>query len=184
MVKARLFLGSLLLTVICLSGWFYINRPKPVVPGLVRVADGVYYAPQITPKDVAVLARNHFKTIVDLRPDGEAKDQASSEEIEGASRRFDIAFHYVPVPHESIPDDAVDNLREVIAKEPKPAVLYCRTGRRAVRTFALTQASQGDGPTAASILAMVKSAGFTADDLKDKIDERVAHRTTIPTENK
>ena len=88
-----------------------------------------------------------------------------------------LDFSYIPVPHESIPPATVNELRDVLLSSQKPAVLYCRTGRRAVRTFALFEASRQGGPSADTILAMVKHAGFSAEDLRPEIVSRIAART-------
>lgn len=85
------------------------------------------------------------------------------------------------MPHESIPDGAVDALGEALSQEARPAVLYCRTGRRAVRLYALEEASRVDGPNTEAILQMVRAAGFSADDLQDTIEQRLAHRRPAPT---
>jgi uncharacterized protein (TIGR01244 family) len=118
-----------------------------------------------------------------MRPDGEAADQAPSAEIKNAAERDGLGFHYIPVPHESIPEADVQALSEVLSHDNMPAVLYCRTGRRAVRLFALVEASRVDGPGADAILGTVRAAGFSADDLREDIARRLANRTSAPAAN-
>jgi uncharacterized protein (TIGR01244 family) len=113
---------------------------------------------------------------VDIRPDGEDAGQPPSTEIEHAAKAGEVGFYYIPVPHETIPDAAVDALSEAMSTSRLPTVLYCRTGRRAVRLFALAEATRTDGPTADSINLMVKKAGFSADDLQDAIAKRINSR--------
>lgn len=92
-----------------------------------------------------------------------------------------MRFLYIPVPHESIPESAVAALDHALSEDPRSAVLYCRTGRRAARLFALVQASRSDGPGADEIFKMVSAAGFSAEDLKDDINQRIAHRGGAPS---
>jgi protein tyrosine phosphatase (PTP) superfamily phosphohydrolase (DUF442 family) len=63
-----------------------------------------------------------------------------------------------------------------LEKEPKPAALYCRTGRRAARLFALAEAARFNGPDADAIAQMVRNAGFAADDLAPEIANRISRR--------
>lgn len=186
MTNSRLFVVSFLFTAAVFSGYFYLHRPskaESIRPVLVPVGDDRFVTSQLTPNGVRFLRNRGVTTIVDIRPDGEAKDQTPSSEIKTASQRYGIRFHYIPVPHESIPDSAVDTLSGVLAEQAGPVVLYCRSGRRAVRTLALAEASQPDGPETDAILAMVKAAGFAADDLRDNITQRISRRNQ-PTARK
>ena len=179
MSNFRLFILTFLVTTGVLTTYFYFNRDKSAVPKLVPVADGVFLTSQLQPANLPRL-RYRIRTIVDIRPDGEAKEQASSEEIAEAAKEYSVSFHYIPVPHESIPDSAVEALVDVLANDAKPVLLYCRTGRRAARTFALAEASQGNGPDANAICKMVVTAGYSAEDLRGEINERISKRHHTP----
>ncbi len=144
------------------------------------MGDGVYVSSQIKPKEIPAMRNRSMMTIVDIRPDGEAADQPTHAQMEEAAKANGLDFNYIPVPHESIPPAAVESLGRVLSEGHKPVVLYCRTGRRAVRTFALSEASRRGGPSAEAILAMVKEVGFSADDLKDNIVGRIANRNSKP----
>ncbi|EDY22192.1 protein of unknown function DUF442 [Chthoniobacter flavus Ellin428] len=182
-VKKRwLFIGSLLLTMTVMLTALYLARdggPYGRVPKLTRLGqEDVYFTSQLRPKQIAGLPRYHIKTVVDIRPDGEAPHQPSSSEMVEVAFAYDIIFRYIPVPHESIPPEAVEALDKALTPKAMPACLYCRTGRRAVRLYALVQASRANGPDAAAILEMVRDAGFSADDLKEEIAQRIARRNT------
>ena len=180
-IKLKLFFASLLLTAGLTLGMIYINRPKGSpqrerTSPVKYITDKVYLTSQLKPEDIRLLKGFLIKTLVDIRPDGEGKDQASSEEIALASKENGLGFHYIPVPHEGIPENAVLELRRVLSEEAAPVLLYCRTGRRAVRLFALEEASRPGGPSVDSILTLVRDAGFSADDLKDDITRYFAER--------
>lgn len=184
MGKFKLFLISAALTTCVSVAVMYIqSRPRPqIVPIKISESDSVYLTPQLSLFDVSSIKAAGINTIVDMRPDNEAKDQPNHEQMEQAASLSNIGFKYLPVPHESIPLETVDALGEFLTSAKKPVVLYCRTGRRAVRTYALVQASQPDGPNAEAILTMVKNTGFTAEDLRNHITIRIASRT--PSEAK
>jgi uncharacterized protein (TIGR01244 family) len=186
MSKLKLFFISFLLTTGGLLTFIYLQRPQPSLtsfPKLVPIATDLFLTSQLKPENIPSLRDRGIKTVVDMRPDGEAWNQAPSSTIEAISKGNGLNFYYIPVPHESIPLGAVDALAEALSHEAKPAFLYCRTGRRAVRLFALVEASRVDGPSADAIIGMVRAAGFSADDLKDDIAQRLAHRNNPPVVN-
>jgi uncharacterized protein (TIGR01244 family) len=173
----RLFFISMFATIaVVILAAYFLDGQKAKHGALVQVAHDLFITSQLQPDDFRRLSRRGIRTVVDIRPDGEAGDQPSSAKMEQAAQPYHIAFHYIPVPHENIPDEAVSKLGEVLSARKDPAVLYCRTGRRAVRLLALAQAAQVDGPGADSILTMVRTAGFTAEDLKDQIVQRISQR--------
>jgi len=183
MSKWKLFLLSFLLTISVALGYFYRHRASQArsrAPKVAPIAEDLYITSQLWPESVPSLRRRGFKTIVDIRPDGEAADQAPSAEIKAVSIGLGLGFHYIPVPHESIPNEAVVASDQALSPEALPAVLYCRTGRRAVRLFALVQASRVDGPGSDAIMEMVRAAGFSAEDLRDEISQRLSRRNSAP----
>ena len=175
--KWKLFWGALLVTIV---GWlvvYWLHRPDRFVRSqLLPVAGNVFVTSQLSPNSVGYLKSFGIKAVIDIRPDGEEPNQPTSSEMERACSRFGLAFHYFPVPHESIPAAVVDELHEALTADATRTVLYCRTGRRAVRLFALAEASRAGGPGSDAILEMVRSAGFTAEDLRTEIAQRLSRR--------
>lgn len=143
-----------------------------------EISGGVWVTEQITPRQVAQYKARGFHAVVDLRPDGEDVGQPSSAEVGHAAQRQGLSFAYVPVPHGAIPDTAVDSLAEALTHAERPVLLYCRSGRRAARTWALAEASRPGGLEAVAIEAAVSSAGQAADDLHELIAARIAARST------
>jgi uncharacterized protein (TIGR01244 family) len=183
MSKFMLFVVSVVVTTGTLLAVIYANRPERAgarIPDLMPLNGDIFLTSQLAPEHMRPLRNKGIRSVIDIRPDGEAAGQPSSDELSAASIRRGMKFHYVPVPHETIPDEAVDALRNALTQAPRPTVLYCRTGRRAARTFALAEASRVDGPDTQAILEMVRSAGFTTDDLREKIAERISRRSSSP----
>lgn len=117
-----------------------------------------------------------YAKIIDLRPDGEVDGQPSSSEMAQAARRQAVAFGYVPVPHGEIPEEAVLKLRQALADQKGQVLLYCRSGKRAARTWALAEAGRPGGLQADEIIAAVRGAGQEADDLRPRIQSAIAAR--------
>jgi uncharacterized protein (TIGR01244 family) len=161
---------------IVLGAAAYDRWKAPQALHVQRLTAEVSVSEQLEPGVIARLKRLGFAAVIDLRPDGEVEGQPSAAEVGAAVQRAGLVFAYMPVPHGDIPGDSVAALRDAMARSPRPVLLYCRSGRRAVRTWSLVEAERADGLTANEILAAVQSVGHSAADLRDAIERRVAQR--------
>jgi len=142
-----------------------------------KLTTDISVAEQIQLEDIPQLKARGFAAIIDLRPDGEAAGQPAAQAVESAAHENHMGFTYVPVPHGDIPDAAVTALSRAILTSPHPILLYCRSGRRAVRTWSLAEASRPDGLDTDAIHAAVRASGQSAEDLNAAITQRIALRT-------
>jgi uncharacterized protein (TIGR01244 family) len=140
------------------------------------LAPGVAVRDQISLADVLRIKSAGFNTIIDLRPDGEAPDQPPSAAVEAAADAAGLRFAYIPTPQGAIPDATVERLAEALAASHQPVLLYCRSGNRAARVWALAEASRADGADATNIALAVRAAGQKIDDLTPQIAARIAAR--------
>lgn len=157
------------------------SRITPAAPrqpvALQLLSKAPYVAPQIAAEDIDAIMMRGIKTVIDLRPDGEAADQPGSDLIGLLAKNRGMRFAYIPVPHGDVPDAVVDRLAETLTHNPGPVLLYCHSGRRAARTWALAEASRPDGLAVADIQAHVIAVGQSVDDLSGRLSERVARRS-------
>lgn len=178
----RAFLSSLLLAttaVLAIAAWSRHSdaqtltrvAPRPLSPS-------IDVTTQLHPDDLAAVGRR-YSVVVDLRPDGEAAEQPSSQEMASVAHRNGLEFNYVPVPHGEIPEDAVARLRRVLDAPHGDVLLYCRSGKRAARTWALAEASRLNGMSATDIIAAVQAAGQDAEDLRGRIQAAVDGRQQV-----
>lgn len=149
---------------------------RPVPAQTHPLTQSVSVSEQLQLDQVPALRAAGYTAIIDLRPDGEAPDQPSAAQMGEAARASRVAFVYVPVPPGGIPDSAVAALQKALADHPGQVLLYCRSGKRAARTWGLAEASRNGGPDVEAILAAVKASGQSADDLRAQIAERVEAR--------
>src|SRR5579871_1160999 len=132
MTKLRLFLVSAGISMAATLSFLIWRGPVSRAPRANRVkqvTENVSITSQLQLEDVRWLGR--FATVVDVRPDGEAPDQTPSAQFAEVFRKTPIHFYYIPVPHESIPEEAVQRLKTVLSEPTGETLLYCRTGRRA-----------------------------------------------------
>lgn len=137
----------------------------------------VFVRDQIGLADLQTIKDGGFRTLIDLRPDGEAADQPPASAVGAAAAKAGLGFAYVPTPHGDIPDATVDAFRRTLDGAEKPVLLYCRSGNRAARVWALAEAADPKGADAETIAASVRGAGQKIDDLKPRIATRIALRS-------
>ncbi|MFO1328641.1 MAG: TIGR01244 family sulfur transferase [Rubrivivax sp.] len=104
------------------------------------IAPDVCAAPQLDAAAMAEAARMGFRSVVNNRPDFEGgPDQPTSAAIEAAARAAGLEYRYLPVSgmYQS-PEDAAAMAR-LLAELPRPMLMFCRSGARSARLFALAQ---------------------------------------------
>lgn len=87
-------------------------------------------AAQITPQDIATLKDQGFRAIICNRPDGEAADQPTFDEIAAAAKSVGIEARYIPIVSGMVRDEDAIAFGAALAALPGPVLAYCRTGTR------------------------------------------------------
>ncbi len=104
-----------------------------------RLSDTVAVAAQIQPADVAAIAEAGFKVLINNRPDGEAPDQPSSDEIAAAAEAAGMEYHYLPVNAMNFPGPGADEMQRLLDDTSKPVLAFCRTGTRCANLWVQTR---------------------------------------------
>jgi sulfide:quinone oxidoreductase len=95
--------------------------------------------PQLLPQEVAEVAAAGFRGIINNRPDGEAPDQPSSDQIECEAKRLGLAYWHIPiVPGEATEADARAFAR-ALGEAGGPVLAFCRTGNRSTSLWKMAQ---------------------------------------------
>ncbi|MBX2806077.1 MAG: TIGR01244 family phosphatase [Hyphomicrobiales bacterium] len=112
---------------------------------IVRLDDTVYVTGQIAPADIAAIAANGIKLIVNNRPDGEAPvGQPTAAELELEAGRHDIRFVNIQFPTAQIAPGHTVKLAEILKTEQEPMLIFCRTGTRSTMLWAAAQLALGN----------------------------------------
>jgi len=139
------------------------------------INEQISVAPQIRTEDLAEIAQSGFRSVICNRPDGEAADQPTFEEIEAAAKKLGLETRYQPIVAGKVSDEDAVMFGELMNALPKPVLAYCRTGTRSATLWSLAQA--GDLPLA-DILQQTGSAGY---DMAGVV-RRIANGGKTPTE--
>ena len=143
---------------------------------LKKITDGLSVAGQIQIEDVTKLARRGFRAIVCNRPDGEAADQPTAEEIQKAAEAAGMAFLYLPVTPGVVTEETAAAFKAALTSLPGPVFGYCRTGTRTTTLWSLAMAQE---KSVVDILAATKAAGYDM----SGVARRIANGGKTPTDS-
>lgn len=85
---------------------------------------------QITPTDVAELAKMGVKTVVNNRPDGEEDGQPTSDEIAKACDAHGIIYKHIAFASGMMDMNHVQAFADFFNQTERPLHIFCRTGNR------------------------------------------------------
>lgn len=94
---------------------------------------------QISVADVALLAQQGYRSIINNRPDGEGgPSQPTSAQVEAAAKAAGMAYVHFPVASLMISPQQVSQYHALCADLPHPIVAFCAAGGRANALFQAT----------------------------------------------
>ena len=98
-------------------------------------------SPQIAPEDVARLAQEGFRVLINNRPDEEIGPDLDHVVMEDAARAAGIAYHYLPFRPGQVTPELVSEFGR-LTQGMGPVIAYCRSGQRCTTLWALSQAGR------------------------------------------
>ena len=128
------------------------------------LADQLSVAAQIDVADIATLAAQGFRSVINNRPDGEAAGQPASAWLEAAARKAGLVYRHIPVVSGQLSDAQVQDFAAALDALPRPTLAFCRTGTRSTMLWAL----QAHGP-ADAILQIAHAAGYDLAALRPRL---------------
>jgi sulfide:quinone oxidoreductase len=114
-------------------------------------------SPQISAADVAAVKAAGFRSILCLRPDGEAPGQPPFTAIATEAGRLGLEARYIPIVPGRMGEIEIGAFQQAVAELPKPILGYCASGRRVAA--AAQAAGLLDRPVTAQNAAMNGRAG-------------------------
>jgi uncharacterized protein (TIGR01244 family) len=123
-------------------------------------------SPQIRPDDIAAIKAAGFSAIICNRPDEEVPSSISAEVLANAAKAQGLAFHILPLTHQTMTPDNVKRQRDLIVAAAGPVLAYCASGTRSSVVWSLGQA--GHQPVA-DILQATAAAGYDLAGLRPEL---------------
>lgn len=124
---------------------------------------------QIQPEDLAELAQQGFRVIINNRPDAEVGPDEDGAAMQAAAQAAGMEYRAIPFVPGQITPDMVQAQAEALAL-PGRKLAYCRSGNRSTVLWALSRA--GQEPTA-ELLETAARAGYDLSGVRPLI-ERLA----------
>ena len=107
------------------------------------IEQGFTVASQVTPDDIAEMARGGVKTLINNRPDGEEATQMSAAASRAEAEKLGMKYVFIPVRTDTISAADVAAFARALEEGPKPILAHCRSGTRCYLLWAAVQASKG-----------------------------------------
>jgi uncharacterized protein (TIGR01244 family) len=138
-------------------------EPKVVIP------DQFAVMPQPSPDDVASLAEQGYRSIINNRPDNEKDDQPKAEEVRAAAREHGLDYEHMPVTMAAITREDVDAFRQHLTLARHPVVAHCATGKRSFVLWAAGEVIHG-GRSVDELVSLGRELGLDAQELSQVVD--------------
>jgi sulfide:quinone oxidoreductase len=131
------------------------------------ITDEYVVSGQISVENVQAIVNQGYKTIINVRPDGESDDQPLGEDIKNLAESEGIAYRHIPMEVGIFSEDAAREFHKAYLQVSKPILAFCRSGKRAVILWSVMQAT--DRPSE-EIIEAVGDVGFDLKKMKPLLD--------------
>lgn len=132
-----------------------------------QVTDLYFVSPQIAAEDVAAAKAAGIVTIICNRPDGENPPSHQSAAIEAAAKAEGLAFHALPLTHQTMTPDNIARQKSLAEEAGGPVLAYCASGTRSTVAWALGQAGT---LSTDDVLKAAAGAGYDLAGLRGALD--------------
>ncbi len=119
---------------------------------------------QIAVADIAALAAQGFRSVINNRPDGEEPGQPSNATLAAAASRAGLDYRHIPVVPGQLQQAQVTAFAAALADMPGPVLAFCRTGTRSSTLWALQAKGSAD-----TILETARVAGYDLSALRPRL---------------
>ncbi len=133
---------------------------------LIHLTDTVAVAGQLWDADLAELARQGYRAVINNRPDGEVPGQPKAADLRAAAERHGLAYWHIPVAGGQIGPAEIDGFRQALAATAGPVAAFCRSGQRSAVLWALAEAPER-GP--GEVTARAAAAGYDLTAVRDRL---------------
>ena len=92
--------------------------------------DRVSLSAQIRLNDLLLIKNQGFKTIINNRPDNEAPNQPSDNEISDRAKEQGLSYFYIPISPSGISAENIEHTIMALERTEGPVLAFCRSGTR------------------------------------------------------
>ena len=93
-------------------------------------------APQASPEDMVLVAKQGFASVMNNRPDFEHDaDQPTAQSVADAAYAAGMDFYDLPFSASRVTPELLVQFAQVVGQAKKPILLYCRSGARSTAIY-------------------------------------------------
>lgn len=144
----------------------------------VEVSDRLSVGGQPALTDIAALAAEGFRAIVNSRPDSEDAEQPGSAAEAKAAEAAGLAYGFVPVRSSAITEADVQAFRQAVERAPGRVFAHCKSGLRSLTLHALGEVLAGRMQTG-DVMAFGSRLGFDLSGAKAWLARRESQRPQV-----
>ena len=143
----------------------------------IEVAENVTVDAQPSEQALKALASQGFRSVLNLRHDGEDQMPLSPDREGELASRTGLTYVHVPVSMSDADAATVERFRAQLANAPKPALVHCKLGQRA-GAFVMMDRAAREGLSGDAALEQARALGVAiespklADFVRAYLDQR------------
>ena len=126
---------------------------------LKKINDQITVSGQPTAEDIAQLKNDGFRTIVNLRAEGEEDQPMSPDEERQAVEKTGMRYIHLPVSSATMGPETVDKFRAQLHNFEGPVLVHCHAGMRA-GAFTMMATATKEGWSGDETLEKAHAMGF------------------------
>lgn len=134
----------------------------------------VFVSGQLMPAQMAAIAEQGIRSIINNRPDQEAMLQPLSEEMKQAAQQDSLNYVHIPMQGGISPDLLAASL-DAYAKAPRPILAFCGSGMRSAALWAFAHVDQMGID---AVMEVLIDAGYNLEQLREPLMEFAARDGT------
>lgn len=93
-------------------------------------------APQASPEDMLLVAKQGFASVMNNRPDFEHDaNQPTAQSVADAAHAAGMDFYDLPFSASRVTPELLVQFAQVVGQAKKPILLYCRSGARSTAIY-------------------------------------------------
>lgn len=128
-----------------------------------QISESITIGAQPSEEELSQLMNKGFKSIVNLRVDGENEQPMSPDEEGKKAKALGIEYVHIPVPSKSMKTEQVDQFRQALKQLPFPVLVHCQKGKRA-GALSMMHIAIESGWSGEETLQKAHDMGFQCDD--------------------
>jgi sulfide:quinone oxidoreductase len=102
---------------------------------VLEVAPQVFASGQLFVTDLDLIAKQGVRSIVCVRPDGEAPDQPLAVDLASAAEEHGIAFAHFPLDYKTITAEIANEFMQTCDRLKRPMLVCGRSGAHSTRAW-------------------------------------------------